>query len=290
MNFDELEKLRQKAVSYYLYVFIGGLFFIIGLIVLLVTRIEILGIFLAIGGIVTSVLFISKQSKFKHQIKEKLIRKLMIDNCGGDVYYNMNERLPELSEILQLNLIKHPDRIYGEDYYSTCYNGVAFSCSDIRLQEKRVVRDSKGRTTTTYVDYFNGRMLVFKPEICPQNIFIREKGSMMNYMRGLHKIETELTVINERYEILAEDNVNIYKFLTPVVLQGLMSLENMVRGVLSYAFVNGKIYVFVERNSNALDIRLTRKLDQNEINFLINALRLPLEIIDKLKLNSEYFK
>lgn len=290
MNLEELEKLRKKACSYYLYMALGAILIVASFLVSFFTDLTMLGIFGMLAGILLAIVFYVIQSNFKHKIKEKLVRNLMLEHCGGDVIYNMRGMIPEFKEILSLGLIQRPDRYYGEDYYSTEYNGVRFDCSDIRLQERHVTRDSKGRQQVSYVDYFNGRMLVFNLEDIKNTIFIKEKGSIIRTAANLKKIETEITLINERYTVLADDNVDIYKFLTPVVLQGLVSLEQMVRGILSYAFFNGKLYVFVERNPDALEIRLTKKLDEKEINFLVNALRLPLEIIDNLRLNSDYFK
>ena len=202
----------------------------------------------------------------------------------------MKTTLPELKEIVNFGLVERPDRVLGGDYYSALYNNIRFSASDVELQEKVVYKDSEGKTQTRYDTYFKGRMMVFDLENLPQEMYFIEKGSKVRRIRGLEKVQTEISLLNEKYYIAVSNKEEIFHYLTPVVLQGFIKFEEQVGGIISYVFYNKKLYLFIENCDDSLEVNLSKAIDERQINFILGGLRLPLDVIDSFKLNDKFFK
>ena len=110
-------------------------------------------IFVVLGVSILVIITISnasRNSKYKGQFKEKIVKKLIKEELGEDAFYNPKSGI-NLGEINSLKCTSVPDRYVLSDHIICKYNGVPYEVCDAHFEERKVSYDSKGNRHVKYI-------------------------------------------------------------------------------------------------------------------------------------------
>lgn len=246
----------------------------------------VFGIILFIVAVIVVSIGESKAKPFKKSFKERVIRTLL-ESYYDELIYEPSIGIP-IDKILSTQLVKKPDRYHLEDYISASYKKVKFQVSDIKLEERQVYRDSKGRTHVRYVTYFKGRWFIFKFERqFKDSLRVVEKG-LLNYMtslNGLEKVETESIEFNKKFSVQSTDKAHAFYIITPKMIENIMALEQGFRGHISFLWRNNELHIAVNDSVNTLEPKISQPLTDEGIKFYLPDIIIMKEIIEVFGLN-----
>jgi hypothetical protein len=145
-------------------------------------------------------------------------------------------------------LLPSYDRSSLEDEIKGTREGAAYSLFEAHLRDVR--RDSKGRTTTVTV--FRGQLLrvAFPQKFLGRTIVLRDAG-MFNGFLGLGTDLQRVGLVDPKFEkvfeVLSTDQVEARYLLTPVFMERLLKLEELLHGKKARAaFSDGDLLVAIE--------------------------------------------
>lgn len=300
LNLEALEKNRAEAYNknkIFFYIAILAIMIAVVLFILTFTLASLGSdlffsaiVVLVIGLIILGVGF-SKIGNAKKKIKNELVLAWLNESCDeGKVEYLATGTLPELNEIIGIGFLKDPDNVIGADFFAGYYKSIRFSSSDVTLQELVETTDFNGKKSSKYETYYDGRMIVFNLEYLPQNMCFIEKRSNIRKIKGVERVQTEVSALNERYFIGVSNQEEVFKFLTPSVLKKFTDFEEAFKGIISYIFYNNKLYLFIENSKKTIDLNLRKSISEEEVKLALGGLEVPLQIIDGLKLTNDFFR
>ena len=195
-------------------------------------------------GIIFLILASNIKSKYDNFVKANVIDGL-IKEMYEEANYQPNNMI-NINYINSLGIYQKPDRWSGEDYFSGKYKGISFACSEVKLQERRERRDSKGNVQVYYVDYFNGRFysFVFEKEF-KERLQIMEKRANGKVSGRLTKFETESIEFNKKFKTYATDQHYVFYQLTPVIQLNLLQFESIHRGTIQALYDKNRLDIAV---------------------------------------------
>jgi hypothetical protein len=157
-----------------------------------------------------------------------------------------------INRIRDLGLVPSWDRASFQDRLTGERAGTPFEFFEAHLEEKRTVRDSKGRTRTQWVTVFRGQCLharFHKPFSGVTKVY-RDMG-LFNALMGVGTRETRVRledpVFEKAFEVFSSDQIEARFILTPDLMERLVSLERTFSGDrLRCAFSGGDLLLAVE--------------------------------------------
>ena len=236
-----------KAKKGYLY---GAAMALIGAaLVFLITKEPVLMIApVVIGGIV-AVLMGGELRTIGKQAKSMMVKPIAAE---FDLQYFEDTGAPNsIYEFHKMKLVPNWDRDSYEDLLSGERNGVQFEFFEAHLEEKRVTRDSNGRTRTRWVTVFAGQCLRFKfyKTFHGRTLVARDAGLFNRFGggSGMKIAKLEDPVFEKAFSVYTTDQVESRYLLTPDLMQRLVDLEEVFRGGrLRCAFVGGEVLIALE--------------------------------------------
>lgn len=231
------------------------------------------------------------QKIYKAYFVERILHQIFTD-----VYYNHQEGMPK--EVLKATeMIRTGDVYRSNDFTSGKYKDVAFSQSDVEIQEEHT--DSDG--DSTYVTIFKGRWMIFefpkkfnfRLEVV-QKWFTASKKPRENSTthRKIEKISTESTTFNKKFKVYAEDGFEAYYILDPAFIDHIEKLSDAHKGKLMLCFVDNKLHVALYDGKDAFEPPNPLKpIDEKaESEKVYHDIKTITDFVDFLKLDRKLFK
>lgn len=279
-------KTNNKKASYYVIGAVAA--FIIGF---LVEAALLPFIIIGIVLIVVAATYYNKASQVNNQfrtfVKTELVDKLLSSYFEKYDYIEKGHIL--VKEANNAGLMKSPDRHTGEDLITGEYKNIKFRVSDLKFEERQVVRTKNG-TYVTYVPYFTGRWYVYKfPKKFEHTLKIVESKTGVN-TRGLKKYETEMIEFNRKFNIYSSDQSFFYQLINPYMIERLLLLEQAHRGKINYAFIGDELHIAINDGSNSLELSFKKEINQANIIHFEDDIKLIKDIVDEFYLDDVKFR
>ena len=299
MDFQELEKERQKRLASYkkrgiialIVILVGILVIALGLLVFGKPVIIALGL-LCVGvgmGIFGSKFAIAK--RYAREFKKPVVMELLKKNY--EVYgYDERGGIP-IAEIYNSGLItRRADRWHMEDLIEGMYHNVQFRTSDVHLEEEHTYTDSKGNTHTEWVTFFRGRWYqFFLNRNLETTIRIKEKKRIKEMItKGLEKVEVESIDFTDKFMAYAQDEHKFFYIFTPVVIEKMLELEKMHKGQFMFSITNDIVNVGIYDNKDYLELHLKTPITEESLKKYETQISIMAAIISEFKFDSDKFK
>lgn len=296
--YQDIEGKRRTLYDKYKGIRTKGLIFIAIAVVSLVLFVMlshsdisfILLIVTIILGIIGAIYMSQAQSivnKFNKLIKDELVESLL-GEYFEEYSFNENEHI-SIAKINKAGLVQRPDRFSGEDLITGKYKNVGFKVSDIRLQERQVVRTKNG-THVTYVPYFTGRWYIYKFPKKFEHILKIVERQYGTSVRGLKKYDTEMIEFNKKFSIFSSDESFFYQMIDPYMIERLLLLEQAHRGHIYYAIIEDELHIGINDNSDSLNLSFKTEINQSSIVHFEEDIKLIKDIVDELYLDGVKFR
>jgi hypothetical protein len=246
-------------------------------------------------SIITLLIFIAMAfdaaNKYRNAFKESLM-PILIQKVGSDMHYDYKKGIGE-HQTMDAKLFKNPDRYHCEDLIYGVFDDVSFFTSDVIMKERRVTRDSKGHTRTTYVPYFNGRWFVYDFNKTFNGIIqVREDGIFEGPRWGLKmsKIELEDVEFNRKFKTYSTHQHDAFYVLTPPLMEQIKLLERRYPGQIYFSFIGTKLHIAINGAKNSFEPPMFSPLTDHFIEEQVKDIMIIQEIVQELKLNRKIFK
>ena len=172
------------------------------------------------------------------------------------IFNHIVQTPPVISRLRNLGLVPSWDRAKFEDRLTGQRAGAPFEFFEAHLEEKRTTRDSKGRTSTSWVTVFRGQCLAvtFPKQFQGVTKVFRDSG-MFNSLVGLgqtfggraERVRLEDPKFEKAFEVYSTDQIEARYILTPDFMERLTALEEVFHSKkLRCAFSGGEMFLAVE--------------------------------------------
>ncbi|MDF2700275.1 MAG: hypothetical protein K0Q49_1833 [Haloplasmataceae bacterium] len=286
---NELE-LKRKNITKKLLIFLG-ISAVIALIGLVIYGQQGFIIGLIIAVIMTIGVVADSANKYKKAFKEQLM-PLLIAKTGIDLKYEYKNGLSH-DDVMQSRLFKKADRFHSEDLMRGIIDEVEFISSDVRMEERRVTHDSKGRRQVHYVTYYSGRWFIYDFNKEFNGIIqVREDNLFEGPSWGLSikKIALEDVEFNKKFKTYSSNEHDAFYVLTPSLMEKIKVLEKRYPGKIYFSFIGTKLHIAVYNSANGFEPPIWSPIDDNFIQSQVQDILILKDIIDELKLNRNIFK
>ena len=299
MNFQEIEKERQKRLASYkkrgliglIVILVGILVVALGLFVFKKPVIMFIGL-LCVGvgiGIFSSKYAIAKKyaKEFKQPVVMELLKKYY------EAYsYEEHGRLP-IAEIYNSGLLtRRADRWHMEDLIEGQYHDVQFRTCDVHLEEEHTYTDSKGHTHTEWVTFFRGRWYQFFLNRDLKTIIrIKEKKRIKEMItKNLTKVEVESIDFTDKFMAYALDEHKFFYIFTPVVIEKMIELEKMHKGQFMFSIDGNIVNIGINDNKDYLELHLKTPITEESIKKYETQVNIMAAIISEFRFDTDKFK
>lgn len=267
--FEQIEQIRKEGVRN---VLIAGACAVILLLcvfpfILIDDMMAVLMIGFFISVVIIAIIADRAKKKFLNLYKQTFL-KTVLEQTFENVRTNFEEGFSE-DEIRAGHLLTLYDRFYSDDYIAGTYNGTAFECSDVKIED--VVRSGK---TTTVVTRFQGLYLKvnLKKRFSGWTV-VREREfldngnprSFWSEMPELERVNVESEEFNQKFSIYTSDGTEAFYLLTPPFMEKMMTLEKCYEGRCYFGFLNGQLHVAIDSREDHFDAGLFEPVDEYKI-------------------------
>ena len=234
-------------------------------------------------------IFERKTKRFLMRYKE-LYLKPYIESLGFS--YKMGALFQE-KEVRQSEIFDGFDRFRADDLVCANVDGVDFMFCDIRL-EKDIGTGIPFIFKNNYATFFEGPFFVanFNKKIC-SDIFVLSNttlppSELRHKLLGGREIPIDNADFNQNFTIYANDAMTVMYVLTPMLMEKILSLKQLVKSNISLSFKQNKIYIAIARGADSFEPSLDQPILNARIAKDIKAdLDAMLQIVKILKLNEK---
>lgn len=246
---------------------------------------------LFIGFFVVIIVFSASFSNYKKTFKNNLV-PLLISQLGLDLKYDYKDGVGE-NTVNFSRLFKKPDRFLKEDLIYGTIDDVRFMTSDVLMQDRRVVRDRKGRKRVEYVTFFKGRWFVYEfnkefngiIQVREDNLF-----SSLPWGLNLQKIKLEDIEFNKKFNTYATNQHDAFYVLTPTLMENIKKLEQRFPGRIFFSFIESQLHIAINQSKDSFEPPIFSPIDDSFINEMVADIKIIQEIVNELRLNRKIFK
>jgi hypothetical protein len=204
------------------------------------------------------------RKKYNALFKEQLVASEL-----SKVFHNITyepSRTFDVREIASLGFFAPPDAWQGNDYIEAEYRGVRFRQSDLTLQKVILREEEIGGTTNereTRENIFRGIGMAFdfsdefKGEV---QVVGRDFAGRRVARDGWQRVETELAVFNDTYQVYAPDPVAAMTTLAPRMIEGITLLRDAVDAPLALCFKGKTMFAFFAVDRETFDVSENKTL------------------------------
>lgn len=251
---NELRELKKKVQKgYRVSVFLGvSLFLIIFIPVFALTAemedylcISIVIVFLILYTLVLvrkiMPIYEDRCKKYEKVLKETAVPQILND-CFDSWSFQPEKGYTE-EEFLETGIQPHRNIIEfkSSDWLEGEYKGVSFRQADLMMTCSADFNSK--RSTTTVMD---GEMLcIHNPRYAERPVFVSTNCDFMIFNETYRYVDLEEREFNLTYRASAENQEDVFYFLTPPVMERMMELSRIDKGVM---FVFNKEYLYVLRD------------------------------------------
>ncbi|MEQ1842341.1 MAG: DUF3137 domain-containing protein [Verrucomicrobiales bacterium] len=193
-----------------------------------------------------------------------------------------------------------PDRYTTEDLIEGTHGKTSLRLAEVHAEDRQTTTDSKGRTQTRYVTIFKGLLLIadFNKHFQGRTFVFPDFAENLfgNFGRAFQKlggrsdtglIRLEDPEFEKAFAVYSTDEIEARYLLSTAMMQRLMNLRERFGTEVRIAFKESSIALAVPHRSGFLEPGLkTPASDESQIRGIYEELRLFLEIIDELDLNT----
>ena len=234
-------------------------------------------------------IFERKTERFLMRYKE-LYLKPYIESLGFS--YKMGALFQE-KEVRASEIFDGFDRFRADDLVCANVDGVDFMFCDIRL-EKDIGTGIPFIFKNNYVTFFEGPFFVanFNKKIC-SDVFVFSNttlppSELQHKLLGGREIPIDNADFNQNFTIYANDPMTVMYVLTPMLMEKILSLKQLVKSNISLSFKQNKIYIAIARGADSFEPSLDQPILNARIAKDIKAdLDAMLQIVKILKLNEK---
>ena len=234
-------------------------------------------------------IFERKTERFLMRYKE-LYLKPYIEGLGFS--YKMGALFQE-KEVRASEIFDGFDRFRADDLVCANVDGVDFMFCDIRL-EKDIGTGIPFIFKNNYATFFEGPFFVanFNKKIC-SDVFVFSNttlppSELRHKLLGGREIPIDNADFNQNFTIYANDAMTVMYVLTPMLMEKILSLKQLVKSNISLSFKQNKIYIAIARGADSFEPSLDQPILNARIAKDIKAdLDAMLQIVKILKLNEK---
>jgi hypothetical protein len=241
-----LEELEQKRKNTYgnikFFGFVSILVFAMAFIAFVSDR-TTLGIGLTSLGLVFLGILYYLYETIKKEIADKIYQPIFRElNLEFEYQKNL-----DLEEVLSSRLFKKPDEYNSDGLIKGVVLDFPFKASNISLWEIEEERDSEGNTQTVRNLIFSGRLYIIDTPFNKRKIIITSGRHNLPSTKGMQKTKLESGEFNKLFRVLAEDQVEVRRVLTPNVMERFIDLRKKV-GEFHVSIIENKVYVAIKKS------------------------------------------
>ena len=234
-------------------------------------------------------IFERKTERFLMRYKE-LYLKPYIEGLGFS--YKMGALFQE-KEVRASEIFDGFDRFRADDLVCANVDGVDFMFCDIRL-EKDIGTGIPFIFKNNYATFFEGPFFVanFNKKIC-SDVFVFSNttlppSELQHKLLGGREIPIDNANFNQNFTIYANDAMTVMYVLTPMLMEKILYLKQLVKSNISLSFKQNKIYIAIARGADSFEPSLDQPILNARIAKNIKAvLDAMLQIVKILKLNEK---
>jgi hypothetical protein len=180
------------------------------------------------------------------------IKKEIADKIYQPIFRELNlefeyQKNLDLEEVLSSRLFKKPDEYNSDGLIKGVVLDFPFKASNISLWEVREERDSEGNTRTVRNLIFGGRLYIIDTPFNKRKIIITSGHHNLPSTKGMQKTKLESGEFNKLFRVLAEDQIEVRKVLTPNVMERFIDLRKQV-GKFHVSIIENKVYVAIPKS------------------------------------------
>ena len=234
-------------------------------------------------------IFERKTERFLMRYKE-LYLKPYIESLGFS--YKMGALFQE-KEVRQSEIFGGFDRFRADDLVYANAGGVDFMFCDIRL-EKEIGTGIPFIFKNNYVAFFEGPFFManFNKKI-HSDVFVFSNttlppSELQHKLLGGREIPIDNADFNQNFTIYANDAMTVMYVLTPMLMEKILYLKQLVKSNISLSFKQNKIYIAIARGADSFEPSLDQPILNARIAKDIKAdLDAMLQIVKIIKLNEK---
>jgi len=220
----------------------------------------------------------------------KTIRKEIADKIYQPIFRELNlefeyQKNLDLEEVLSSRLFKKPNIYNSGGLIKGVVLDFPFKASNISLREVRVKMDSKGNTQIKLYLIFSGRLYIIDTPFNKKKIIITSGSHNLPSTKGMQETKFESEEFNKLFRVLAEDQVEVRRVLTPNVMERFIDLRKKV-GEFHVSIIENRVYVAIKK-SMKIKIKINKPVKEiiehakhlaeveiESVSSLINTLRM----------------
>ena len=211
-----------------------------------------------------------------------------------NVKYSPDKGFSE-SFVDEIGMINTSDRFNSNDYISGTYKGIKFEQSDMHIEEEHETTDSEGNKTTTWITIFRGRLMIFDfNKSFKSNIRVSTKyfrADKLPWSKKFSKIKMEDVEFNKLFSIYSQSEHEAFYILTPHFMEKIKTLTNNLNCGIMYAFIDNKLYIAIDNNTDSFEYNVFKVIDEQKINEdLSKDIRLITKFVEELNLEKDLFR
>lgn len=284
----ENQRLELKAQGNKNGLIASGICFMIGLIVVIIfSGFNWIGVL--ISFVIALVIWyncISAKSKILSAFyKQNIISAIIAELCE-EASFQPDRGISEQTFMASNLFSTTPDRYHTEDLITGKIGKTHFMCSEIVAEEKRVTRDSKGRTQVTWIDIFRGFFFIadFQKDFQGQTVVFR--NSWFKWNASGQRVKLENPEFEKSFDTYSTDQVEARYLLTPGLMEKLLELDRKFPGKITLSFLNSQVLIAIPDSKDHFEASIWQsQLQNNSVREEFYTLTTLLSIINDLNLN-----
>jgi hypothetical protein len=166
------------------------------------------------------------------------------------------------------------DTYHADHYLHACYSDLEFEFCQLKISGREFEINDK--ESTILAADFSGIFIIFPfDHFCDTPTFIYPRNSMKT-----SNVTTESDEFNRAFTIICENELDALRFLTPHMMERILSLKTFASKDIKISFVSDLVFVAVKTGEKMFEFDITKpisvtrqKLDK-EIDFIIGVLKL----------------
>lgn len=284
----ENQRLELKAKGNKTGLTAGGICLFLGTVFLSVTAGFSLGIVI-VPAIIALIIWYNciaaKSGILSAFYKQNIIAAILSELCE-ESSFQPNSGITEQAFMASGLFSKTPDRYHSEDAISGRIDKTRFVCSEVKAEEEQVTTDSKGNTSTRWVDIFSGFFFIadFQKDFRGQTVIYRD--SWFKWGNSGQRVKLENPEFEKRFDTYTTDQVEARYILTPTLMEKLMELDRKFPGQITLSFLDSKVIIAIPDSKNHFETSIWQsQLNNNSIFQEFHTLSALLGIVDDLNLN-----
>lgn len=256
-------------------------------------------VWLVVGVILYQIKAGAIASRYKTNYKATVIPQLLA-TIDPQLSHSPDQGIPSPSFVESELFRTKPDRYATEDLIHGTYGKTFLQLAEINAQQRQTTTDSKGKTRTHYVTFFDGLFLIadFHKHFHGRTFIFPDKaektfgGIARFFQKAGGRKETNLIQLEDpafehQFKVYATDEVEARYVLSTAMMRRLLEMQKRFGKDVRIAFKDSCLILAVPYSQPFLEP--STKLpatDEGQVLSMLNDIRYFLETIEELDLNT----